>query len=187
MNPEIQSVLNNAGQDKFLLVLSLPPALRAKKTEDPTFTVDHLQMSVYGAVVPPISVPPIVLPYAGQNLPVSSHVRAAYQPLTVNYIVDNAFKNYWILSRWLHLLNTERDSLYDGSHPTTDTLPEYMTYMSVYGLNEYNQKAIEFKYINCFITDIGAIMYDYRNTETFISSTATFSYSQIETNLIEAP
>jgi hypothetical protein len=184
-----QSVLNRSGKDKFLLVLNLPQILK----KDKNVKIDSLQISVFGTIVPSVQVPSTEVRFGGQVINVSSHARPNYPPLPVNFIVDNDFENYWILWKWLNVLNTARSSVYDGTDPellTTDentlngVLWEYQANFSVYGLNEYNQKVIEFKYYNAFITNLGNIDYNYRDPE-LISTTAEFQFNQLDIKLIK--
>ena len=104
-NTNRQSILNKSRVDKFVLVFSLPPALRKieKKSTRSSYNVseDAFQFSVYGAVVPEIIVPTIQIPYGGSNLYQSSHARQPYPPVTVNFTIDNEFNNYWVIYKWL--------------------------------------------------------------------------------------
>lgn len=187
-----QSVLNRSGKDKFLLVLNLPSVLRKQSLANDLIDIDPLQISIYGAVVPPIIVPSNEVRFGGQSYNVSSYSRPNYPPLTVNFIIDNKFRNYWILWKWLTVLNEPTTSLYSGTDPKLETwkdrldsgsLTEYQTNMSVLGLNEYNQQNIEFTYYNAFITNLGGINYDYNDTD-FIKSTVEFQFSRLDVKLL---
>lgn len=190
--PTQQSVLNRSGKDRFLLVLNLPQVLRKQSVSDKLINIDTLQLSIYGTVVPTVQVPPNEVRFAGQSYNVSSYSRLNYAPLTVNFIVDNKFHNYWILWKWLTILNDPKTSYYTGTDPKLETwkdrvqdgnLTEYQANFSVFSLNEYNQKSVEFLFYNGFITNIGGITYDYNDTE-FIKSTAEFQFSQFDVNLL---
>lgn len=190
--PTQQSVLNRPGKDKFLLVLNLPQVLRKQSLADDLINIDPLQISIFGTIVPDIAVPSNEVRFGGQSYNVSSYTRPNYQPLTVNFVVDTKFKNYWILWKWLSILNDPKSSYYTGTDPKIETwkdrvesgiVTEYQTNFSVIGLNEYNQRSVEFVYYNAFITNIGGINYDYNDTE-LIKSTATFQFSQLDINLI---
>jgi hypothetical protein len=187
-----QSVLNRSSKDKFLLVLNLPTILKERSKTDSKIKLDPLQMSVHGTIVPAIQVPANEVRFAGQSYNVSSHSRPNYQPLTVNFIVDNKFYNYWLLWKWLDVLNTSRGSLYDGTKEKNKTrqynteqgdLLEYQSNLTVFSLNEYNQRSVEFLYFNAFITNLGAINYSYRDSE-IIEATAEFQFSQLKINLL---
>jgi hypothetical protein len=187
-----QSVLNRPGKDKFLLVLNLPQVLKKQTLENKLIDLDPLQISIYGTVVPNIQVPSVETRFAGQSYNVTSYNRPNYEPLTVSFIVDNKFRNYWVLWKWLSILNDPRESLYKGTDPKLETwkdrlqsgnLTEYQTNFSVFGLNEYNEKSIEFIYYNGFITNLGGITYDYTDSE-LIKTTAEFQFSQLEVNIV---
>jgi hypothetical protein len=190
--PTQQSVLNRSGKDKFILILNLPQVLRKQTLSDDFLNLDPLQISIFGTVVPPIQVPSNEVRFAGQSYNVSSYARPNYSPLPVNFIVDNRFRNYWVLWRWLSILNDPESSYYTGTNPKLETwrdriesgiVTEYQTNFSVIGLNEYNQRTIEFVFKNAFITNLGGINYDYNDTE-FIKSTAEFQFSQLDINLL---
>ena len=186
-NPELQFPLNRASKDRFILVLNLPPALRKLALTDNCFDINFLQLSVYGTLVPDISIPPVEVRYQGQSANYSSHSRPNYPPLTVNFVVDNEFKNYFILWRWLALLNDPIESKYDGKRIDQITredrvewgmLTEYQTNLSILALNEYNKTAMEFVYYDAFITNLGGINYSYREGD-YIETTVTFQYNQL--------
>lgn len=189
--PTQQSVLNRTSKDKFLLVLNLPQVLKKQSLENDLIKIDPLQISIFGTVVPTIQVSPNEARFGGQSYNVSSHTRPNYSPLTVSFIIDNKFTNYWVLWKWLSVLNDPKQSLYTGTDPKLETwkdrlqtgfLTEYQTNFSVIGLNEYNQKSIEFTYYNGFITNLGGITYDYNDPE-IIKSTAEFQFSQLDVSL----
>lgn len=185
-NPTEQSILNRPSTDKFLLVLNMPEVLRHKIFENNKLNLTPLQISVYGSVVPTIQVPAIQVPFGGQTYNVSSHTRPNYQPLTVNFVVDNTFYNYWYLWKWLSILNTPRESNYAGNSRSIkgkDDLVEYQTNVSVFGLNEYNKPVIEFIYYYSFITNLGGINYNYRENNT-MESTFELQYSQFDVKLL---
>lgn len=188
-----QSVLNRSGKDRFLLVLNLPQILLKQSVTDDLININPLQISIHGAVVPSIQVPSNEVRFGGQSYNISSYTRPNYPPLAVNFIVDNKFRNYWILWKWLTILNDPKTSLYSGTDPKLETwkdrlqdgiLTEYQANLSVIGLNEYNEKNIEFIYYNGFITNLGGINYSYRDSE-IIESTAEFQFSQLDAKLLK--
>ena len=188
VNQNDQSYLNKSRTDKFNLVFSLPPALRTinSKTDRQTYTVneDSFQFSVYGAVVPEMDVPALQIRYGGSNLYNSTHAREPYPPVTVNFTIDNGFNNYWVLYKWLDLMHDEKEGIYDASGLVADDdFANYQTDMTLYGLDEFNNKRIEFTYTKAFPVTIGSIDYNYRTSDE-ITSSMTFVYSQIHTKLI---
>lgn len=188
VNQNNQSFLNKSRTDKFTLVFSLPPALRKidSKTDRQTYNVneDAFQFSVYGAVVPTLDVPALQIPYAGSNLYNSTHAREPFPPVTVEFTIDNGFNNYWVLYKWLNLMHDQNEGLYDAADLVTDEdFKSYQTDMTLYGLDEFNNKRIEFTYTKAFPVTLGQIQYNYRNSEE-ITSSMTFVYSQIHSKLI---
>ena len=92
--PNKESVLNKSRVDKFLLVLTMPKCLRnlvtkSARTSD-LVNQNSLQFSLYAAPVPPISIPHVDLPWAGQVAKVSSMARPTWPPLQVQFTVDNS-------------------------------------------------------------------------------------------------
>jgi hypothetical protein len=187
-----QSVLNRSGKDKFILVLNLPQVLRKQSLSDELLNINPLQISIFGTVVPPVQVSNNEVRFAGQSYNVSSYARPNYPPLPVNFIVDNKFHNYWLLWKWLTILNDPETSFYAGTDPKIETwrdridtgiVTEYQTTFSVIGLNEYNQYSVEFIFQNAFITNLGGINYDYNDTE-LIKSSAEFQFSKLDVKLL---
>lgn len=187
-NPTIQSSLNRASKDKFIMILNLPYILRKRSSNDEYLDIDPLQLNVHGTIVPQISVPAVELRYGGQAINVSSHSRPNYSPLAVNFVVDNEYRNYYVLWKWLEVLNTPQESLYGGTpfeqmtsqeFINSGAETEYQTTVSILGLNEYNEKTIEFVYKHCFITSLGSINYSYKDGE-FIEIAAEFQFNQLD-------
>ena len=122
-----QSQLNKSRLDKFLCVINLPEGLRGindnsiGSTANNKINENSLQFSVYGAVVPDVTVPDVILPYAGQSYKISSNTRPPYANVTVSFTVDSKFNNYWVIYKWLDLLNDDKASVFDGSNITNAT------------------------------------------------------------------
>ena len=66
---------------------------------------------------------------------------------------------------------------------TPNLLLDYSTDFSMFGLNEYNKRCVEFKYVNAFPTTLGEISYNYQSPGE-IDSSFTFSFSQLNVNLL---
>ena len=191
VNQNNQSILNKSRLDKFLLVFSIPPALREVNVRENTarsstnVIEDKLQLSVYGAVVPELTVPSIAIPYAGSNLYQSSHAREPYPPVTVNFTADNEFNNYWVIYKWLNLMHDQKTGVYDETDLDTDNeFNNYQTDITLYGLDEYENRRIEFTYTKAFPITLGSLDYNYRTSDE-IESSFTFAYSQLHTKLLD--
>jgi len=201
-----QSILNKARADKFILVLSTPDALKdkASKTDRRVnrksvskVIPDTMQFSVYGTVVPSVVVPAQEQHFSGQTLKVSSHDRPAYGDVEVNFTIDNEYNNYWYIWRWLDVMNDSSTGEYDKhnnnsrnfvtnvekSIPSPELLMDYQTNVSIFGLDDFNKKQVEFKYTKAFPTELGNISFSHRETGE-LESSFTFSFSQLIVNLL---
>jgi len=204
-----QSPFNKARKDKFLFVLNLPACLKdiSRKFERDNETVipDALQFSVFGATIPEVSVPSVNIRYSGQTLANSSYSRDPYPPVTINFTVDNRFNNYWIIYKWLDLLNNARLSIFDADNLINNDIKaslnkqatiankqnsagadflKFRANFSLFALDEYDKRIIEFIYKEAFPTAIGAINFNNRDAGE-IETSFTFEYSQLEVSLVE--
>jgi len=188
-----QSILNKNRKDKFLLVLTLPSILKTANKPDQGdrgskyINLDTLQYSIYGTVVPDTTVAEIDLAYGGQTAKVTSYTRSAYKAITVNFTVDNEFNNWWVLWYWLNIINDSYTSTYNNEGlAATDmftNIDDYQTNITVYGLDEYNNKKIQWDYSKAFITSLGEIGYNYREGDQ-IESSFTFAFNQLSVQLL---
>ena len=183
-----QSILNKSRGDKFKLVFQLPNALKKINSHDnrsnSTVLQDSLQFSIYGTVVPAITVPALEIRYAGSTLYNSTHSKNSYPPVTVNFVIDNQYNNYWVIYQWLNLLHDEYSGTFDYNGLIDDDIfADYQTDLTIYGVDEFNKEVIQFVYTKAFPTEIGGINYNYREGGE-IESSFTFVYSQMHTSLI---
>jgi len=150
---------------------------------------DTLQFSIFGAIVPDISIPPTATRFSGQTLNITSHSRDPYPPIDINFTVDNRFNNYWVIYTWLNTLNNDEAGLYDVNKLTLQTRSaidpastalhsQYQATVSIFGLDEYNKRVVEFKYTNAFPIALGGINYSHRDGGE-LESKFTMSYSQL--------
>lgn len=185
-----QSVLNKARNDKFLLVFDLPPILKniskqiTGERSNKTVIPDSVQFSIFGTVVPEITVPAIENRYAGNTLYVSSHSKNSYPPVSVKFAIDNEYNNYWTIYQWLNLLHDQKDGRYNARQISVDdSFSDYQTILTIYGLDEFNNKRIKFNYVKAFPTSIDTIDYNYQNSDEIVSG-FTFVYAQMHTELL---
>jgi len=188
LNTLQQSILNKSRVDKFKLVFQLPNALKEidKKLERGNFVVnqDSVQFSVYGSVVPRITVPAIEIRYGGSTLYNTSHAKNSYPPVTVNFKIDNQYNNYWTVYQWLNLLHDQTTGLFDANDLIEDDVfKDYQTDITIYGLNEFDKETISFKYTKAFPTDLTEINFNYRDGGE-IESGFTFVYSQLHISVL---
>ncbi len=193
-----QAPLNKNRQDKFILVLNLPEGIKniVDNITRNTNRIDanSLEISIAGAVTPTISIPEKTVPYGAQTIKVSSHTRPAYESLNLDFKIDNEFKNYWAIYKWLDIINdiktgnfNEDDiikykSAQELSSPSQQ-LPIYSSNLTVFGLDEYENRKIQWDYIGAFPTKLAEIKWNYAISEE-ITSSATFEFTRIEAKLI---
>jgi hypothetical protein len=194
----IQPSLNRSRNDKFILVLDLPTAMKKKydETSDKFFSIEPLQLSIFGSPVPQISVPSLSVPFGGQVHKISSMSRPEYNPLTIKFLVDNGYKNYWVLWNWMNLFNDAQKSLSEITKGTDllntnikdpyikNPVREYVSIFTIYGLDEYNNKIISFEYNNAFPTNLGELNFSNQDPSE-INCSVTFSFNQLRVNLVK--
>jgi hypothetical protein len=185
-----QSVLNKSRSDKFIMVLTLPQALRNLKSDIRSNTkldFDTLQFTIKGSPVPDIIVPAKPIPYAGQEIKISSHSRQAYDSVFVDFTIDNLYRNWWSIYQWLDLLNDEKHSYYNengfAKENPWEALKDYTATFTIYGLDEYNNRVIQFDYEGAFPLSLGSPKYD-DTTANEIQSKFEFAFSFFKATLI---
>jgi len=186
-----QAIVNKARKDKFLLTFTLTKALREIDTsenlvrDDTKLIRDSLQFSVYGTMVPAVRVNEIQVPYSGQVFKFSGHHRPEYGNITVNFVLDNQFNNYWVIYKWINLMNNNKEAFFYREKMPVGAAPfsEYATNFTIYGLDEYENPKIQFDYIGVLPVGLGEIKYNYQDPEQ-VESTFEFSFSQLVSKLL---
>lgn len=196
--PYTQAPVNKQRADKFLLVLTPPKIFREYDVEN--VLPESIQISVYGTVIPEINVPSIPLGMGNQTIKVSSYARAPYSDITVNFTVDNRFRNYYFIYKWLDILNDDKYGIfaksddggidnvvksitrksYRGTNSESDL---YYTDFTLYSLDEYNNRIAEFTYTKAFPVNLGSLTANYRDASQYDTS-FTFSFNQFYMKLL---
>ena len=186
-----QSYLNRARGDKFILVFDLPPILKpiARKFDRNNLVVqpDTVQFSVFGTMVPEITVKGVEARFAGSTLYVSSHSKDSYPPVDINFNVDSMYNNWFVIYTWLNLLHDQYSGVYNqrGLMPEDKNFNDYMTDLTVYGLDEFGKKRISFTYTKALPTTIKGITYTQKADQgEEIESGFTFLYSQMHVEIL---
>ena len=186
----VQSYLNKAREDKFLLVFDTPPILKAIATKynrgSKKIIPDSVQFSIFGTAIPDITVKATEVRYAGSTLYVSSHSKDSYPPVEVEFMVDSLYNNYYVIFKWLNLLHDQKTGVYNqDNNPVDHNFNDYMTDMTIYGLDEYGKKRISFKYTKAFPTTIKGITYTQQGDQgQEIKSGFTFVFSQVHVEML---
>ncbi len=183
-----QSLLNKSRSDKFILTLGIPTELKRINTIDDKSSkkimFDSLQFSVYGTVVPAELIPQIEVKYGGANIYVSSHAKPSYEPITINFTIDNEFKNYWVIHKWLQILRDEKSTIFSGDMLMNDVgLGRYSSDFKLVALDEFEKPVIQWVYKNAFPISLAELNYSHREPRE-LDTSFQFVFSRIETNLI---
>tara|TARA_B110000305_G_C19279213_1_gene558392 strand:+ start:333 stop:926 length:594 start_codon:yes stop_codon:yes gene_type:complete len=184
-----QSHLNKAKSDKFLMVLDLPDALKSINTANDRASnhvnSDSIIYSVYSTQIPEVHVSDKETKFSGQTFHFTSHSRPEYGNIKVDFTVDSQFNNYWVIYKWINLLNNNKEGFFDAESLSTVDNPyeSYSTTITVFGLDEYNKKRIQFDFIGVVPVKLGSIQYNYRSDKD-IESSFEFSFSQMIAKLI---
>lgn len=188
-----QAPFNKSRIDKFTMVLNLPPALKPINDKfnanNKTINLDALQFSVFGVVVPEITVPAIETRYSGSTIYVSSHNRTSFPASSVNFTIDNQFANYWVIYQWLNVMRDEKEGDVNGIINSRNLaeagalLNEYSSIFTLYARDEFNNNIIKFDYYNAFPTKLGSINWNYQDSKE-IQSSFEFVFSNITCTLV---
>lgn len=190
-----QAILNKTRNDKFLMILDLPIFLKKKYDNilNENYHPDQIQFTTYGSPIPSVNVPPIDVAFDNQFYKASSLSRPAYQPLNVRFFVDNGYKNYWIIWKWLNSFNDSQTSKSDvrmelmstSKKPTLETpMSELVSKFTIYALDEYNKKIVAFKYNHVFPVSLSEINFSHQDPSE-ISCTASFAFNQLDVDLLK--
>lgn len=187
-----QSPLNTAVNDRFVLSLGLPNGLKQflknLSRDKRTFDEQSFQMSIIGGNIPKIVVPAMEIRYSGHDAKVSTHSRNSYDPLTIEFKVDNQFRNYYFIYNWMNFLNHDRKNIVDGEHYAGDKIDvkrlheHYMTDVSINIYDEYGEDILKYTYYMAFPVSLGDIKLNYQNPEE-MTCTVEFAFSQISVEL----
>lgn len=191
-----QSLYNKNRKDKFTFVLTLPKAMRdisyklPENRDDDHVMPDTLQFSVYGVVLPQIAVDSGEIRYGGQAVKFSAHSRPAYPNITVNFTIDNRFNNYWVIWKWLDILNDDNSSIFKSDQPDflkrfpdSSMFEQYQGTATLYPKDEYNQPVMKFQYEGVLPVNLGQVNYNYRDSGQ-IDTTFEFSFSKLLPTLL---
>ena len=116
----------------------------------------------------------------------------------INFTIDSEFNNYWVIYKWLDLLNDEKESHFNGkdifntpnvsskerNQNKTLTSPDlYQTDITLYALDEFDKSKVKFVYTDAFPVNLGGIDFSYRNAGE-IETTFEFAFSQLLVELV---
>jgi len=183
-----QSFFNKQRKDKFILVMNLPEALKLVNQKmsrsNQSIIFEKMQFSVNSCNVPRVTIDETSARYSGQTLQVSTQSRPPYPNVKVEFTVDNYYNNYWVIYSWLSLINEQKVGTLDFRGLVDLTNPDvYKATFTLYGLDEYNNKIIQFDFTKAFPVLLGELNFNYRDTAQ-IDTSFEFAFDQLVTKLL---
>lgn len=182
----IQSPLNKTLEDKFMFVMNLPECLKnvqskhVKELTGAGIGKNAVVWTLTNATIPRNSIKAESMAYAGGHHYVSSHVKTPYDPLKIEFKIDNKYANYFTIYEWMNLIYHEKSGHFDADNIADGKIGSqvYATSMAVIGTDEYDKPIIQWSFTNAFPTEIPSIKLDYQNTGE-ITCSCEFVFSQM--------
>lgn len=183
-----QSFFNKQRKDKFILVMNLPEALKIVNQKmsrsNQSIIFEKMQFSVNSCNVPRVTIDETSARYSGQTLQVSTQSRPPYPNVKVEFTVDNYYNNYWVIYSWLSLINEQKVGTLDFRDLVDLTNPDvYKATFTLYGLDEFNNKIIQFDFTKAFPVILGELNFNYRDAAQ-IDTSFEFAFDQLITRLL---
>lgn len=106
--------------------------------------------------------------------------KAIFQPLIVNFIVDEEMNNWWEIYSWIRSYSHPEsfDEYKDDSVTQNNLFPsKFSPATLLISNNKYNVKK-EFRFLDCFPIDLSDVVFDNQISDTQVQiATATFEYT----------
>lgn len=181
-----QSPLNKTLQDKFLFVMNLPDCLKNLKERyvasmsQVGIGKNAITWSLTNVQIPRESIKAQSLPYAGGHHYISSHTKTPYDPLKIQFKIDNKYANYFTIYEWMNLIYHEKHGHFDAENLGHGKVGSqvYSTNLAVVGTDEYDKPIIQWTFTNAFPIDMPSIKLDYQSTGE-IGCSCEFAFSQM--------
>lgn len=182
----IQSPLNKTLEDKFLFIMNLPESLKnlkqkyVKQIHESGFGKNAISWSLTNVEIPKNSIKAQSMPYAGGHYYVSSHTKTPYDPLKIEFKIDNKYANYFTIYEWMNMIYNEKQGYFDSENLANGRVgtQTYATNLAVIGTDEYDKPVIQWTFTNAFPTEVPSIKLDYQNTGE-ITCSCQFVFSQM--------
>ncbi|MBO5826907.1 MAG: hypothetical protein J6R59_00315 [Paludibacteraceae bacterium] len=180
----IQSPLNKTLEDKFIFVMNLPNCLKnlkskyVKQLSETGIGTNSIAWSLTNVDIPTNSIKAESMPYAGGHHYVSSHTKTPYEPLKIEFKIDNNYANYFTIYEWMNLIYNEKEARYDAENLAGGKSGSniYATQLAVIGTDEYNKPIIQWSFTHAFPTELQSIKLNYQNTGE-ITCSCSFVFS----------
>jgi len=158
--------LNKSSPDKYQLIFPICPSM-TKSTEARTFA-----LNIFGAVVPGVAQEDNEDHWQGAKI---HRIVGAmdYLPYTINFLVDEEWRNWQYLYDWLALINNNKDLF-------TEERPDYVSDSEIIIKNNFNVAILNVSLKNMFPIDLSEVTLDQRAGEMELECSCTFVYDYFE-------
>ena len=181
-----QSPLNKTLEDKFLFVMNVPECMKnvqskyIKELSTAGIGRNAISWSLTNVTIPKESIKAESLPYSGGHHYISSHTKTPYDPLKIEFKIDNKYANYFTIYEWMNLIYHEKEGYYDADNIAKGKYGSqaYSTSLAIVGTDEYDKPVIQWSFTHAFPTELPSIKLDYQNTGE-ITCSCEFVFSQM--------
>ena len=181
-----QSNLNRTYKDKFLFTFNLPDALKNVHTnyirlsQAVGLSKDAIDFSLIGVNIPSITTKSENIQYAGASVNVSSHTRSPYDPITIQFKIDNNYANYMTIYEWLNFIYDGKEGYFDPKNLSGNdhSINAYQTNISITALDNYQNPLIQWIFTHAYPSNLSAIEYNYQTSDE-LECSATFEFAQM--------
>ena len=127
---------------------------------------NSITWSLTNVQIPRESIKAQSLPYAGGHHYISSHTKTPYDPLKIEFKIDNKYANYFTIYEWMNLIYHEKHGYFDAENLGHGKVGSqvYATNLAVVGTDEYDKPIIQWTFTNAFPIDMPSIKLDYQST-----------------------
>jgi len=158
--------LNKGFPDSFELVFPVLPELDNLKDSQ------SLSLNVYQTVIPSISIASLEDHWQGGKAFFDSG-DMTYEPWLVNFMIDDNLDNWKIIFRWITSINNNKDR-YGRSRD------KYTVDASLNILNNERSPIQTINFKNVWPSMLGEVVLNYRESDSYLTSTCNFYYDRYE-------
>ena len=172
--------LNYAVQNKW--IADIPVSMILENTGD-------ISLNLTTFAIPAVDINAVTVNFKGTSIETpGSVVQASSKELTFNYIIDSNWANYKVLYKYVDQLARFTKIVKSEEYSTRglgNTLyKKFSIPITVYLLNEFKDRVMEFKYYNCWIKSFAELSMSYTDVPSEVTHSFTIAYSDFELKAI---
>lgn len=134
--------------------------------------------------IPPVEIGKTELSYKGNTIAIPGNTFVpGTKELTLTYLVDSIWSNYYALYTWAAGLAAQSTSITDSKFsdkkfPDDEwTALDKLLPIKIFLIDEFKNPILKFEYHNCWISSFGEINLSYTNEPNSISHSCTIQYT----------